>query len=106
MEKIINNPGLQHLAENIFLNLNYEDLKSCELINQSTKLILENPMFWMKKFIQRKLPSENQKQWIVQDLACGLVDQLTLFQICRVQIQKYVFSQMLQSRVVNNFFHS
>ena len=21
-------------------------------------------MFWMKKFIQRKLPSENQKQWI------------------------------------------
>ena len=60
MENIINNPGLQHLAENIFLNLNYEDLKKCKLINQSTKEILENPMFWIKKLI----PKENQKDWI------------------------------------------
>ena len=35
MEKIINNPGLQHLAENVFLNLNYADLKKCQLINQA-----------------------------------------------------------------------
>ena len=60
MEKIINNPGLQHLAENIFLNLNYEDLKKCQLINQSTKDILENPLFWIKKLI----PKENQNDWI------------------------------------------
>ena len=32
MEKIIT-PGLQHLAENIFLNLIYTDLKKCQLIN-------------------------------------------------------------------------
>ena len=40
-----------------------------------------------------------------QDLTCKLVDQLTFLQIWIVQIQKYVFSQMLQSRVVDNFLH-
>ena len=39
MEKIINNPGLHHLAEIIILNLSYEDLKKCGLINpRSTNL--------------------------------------------------------------------
>ena len=35
MEKIIRNPGLQHLAEEVFWNLNVEDLKVCAQINQS-----------------------------------------------------------------------
>ena len=63
MEKIINTPGFQHLAEKMFLNLNYEDLKTCQLINQSANEILENPMFWIKKIIQRGLSKENQKDW-------------------------------------------
>ena len=64
MEKIIN-PGLQHLAENIFLNLNSEDLKACQLINQSTNQILEhNPMFWIKKCIQKGISKENKEDWI------------------------------------------
>ena len=62
MEKIINSPGFQHLAEKMFLNLNYEDLKACQLINQSANEILENPMFWLKKF--QSLSKENQKDWI------------------------------------------
>ena len=33
MEKIISNPGLQHLAEKVFLNLDVEDLKICEQIS-------------------------------------------------------------------------
>ena len=62
MEKIITNPGLQHLAENIFWNLNVEDLKICGLINQSCQQIFENPMFWLRKF--ESLSKENQKDWI------------------------------------------
>ena len=50
MEKIISNPGLQHLAEKVFLNLDVGDLKICGEINQSCKQILENPMFWLGKF--------------------------------------------------------
>ena len=64
MEKIIKNPGLQHLAENIFLNLNYSDLKKCQLINQSASQILDNPMFWIRELIKKGLSKENQNDWI------------------------------------------
>ena len=64
MEKILNNPGLQHLAENIFLNMSSIDLKKCQLINLSASQILENPMFWMKKLIRNGLSEENQNDWI------------------------------------------
>ena len=63
MEKIVNTSGLQHLAENIFLNLNYELLKECFNINSSCRKILENPFFWLKLYIQGGLSNENQKDW-------------------------------------------
>ena len=65
MEKIVSNPGLQHLAENIFSNLNVEDLKLCRQINQSWKQIVENvenPIFWLNKF--KSLSKDNLKDWI------------------------------------------
>ena len=66
LEKILNNPGLQHLAENIMDNLKYEDLEMIGEINQSSKQILDyqmsKPMFLLKKF--RGLSKENQKEWI------------------------------------------
>ena len=42
LEKILNNPGLLHLAENIFSNLDNENLDACGQINQSSKHILAN----------------------------------------------------------------
>ena len=62
MEKIINNPGLQHLAEKVFLNLDVEDLKICGQINQYCKEILIDPMFWLRRF--GGLSKESQKDWI------------------------------------------
>ena len=62
MEKIMNNPGLQHLAENIFWNLDTEDLKICAQINQSCSQILQNPIFCLSKF--KHLSTENRKDWI------------------------------------------
>ena len=62
MENIVSNPGLQHLAENIFWNLNVKNLKICGLINQSCQQILDNPMFWLRKF--EHLSKANQKDWI------------------------------------------
>ena len=50
LEKILNNPGLVHLAENIFGNLADEDAEICRDINRSSKQILDNPMFWLRKF--------------------------------------------------------
>ena len=64
MEKLINNPGLHHLAENIFLNLNYEGLKKWQLINQTANHILNNPLLWINELSQNGLSKENQKDWI------------------------------------------
>ena len=72
-EKILHNPGLQHLAENIFDNLKFEDLVVSREINQSSKRILDyqmdkpsltsdKPMFLLRKF--RSLSKLNQKDWI------------------------------------------
>ena len=64
MENLLNNPGLQHLAENIFLNLSYEKLKICQMINQTSYQILNgNPILWIM-FFWRKLSEENQKYLI------------------------------------------
>ena len=62
MEKILNNPGLVDLAENIFGNLDDEKLKICEQINQSSKQILANPNFWLRKFTA--LSNKNQTDWL------------------------------------------
>ena len=60
----INNPGLQHLAENIFSCLNYKDLESCQLVNRSSVSILANPKFWLTKFIQKGMSSKNHNDWM------------------------------------------
>merc|ERR1711974_510636 len=62
LEKILNAPGLIHLAENIFGNLEYEAVEICFDISQSSRQILNDPMFWLRKFGQ--LSKENQKDWI------------------------------------------
>ena len=62
MEKIVSNPGLQHLAENIFLNLDDEHLKICEQINESCRQMLDNAMFWLRKFLG--LSKKNREDWI------------------------------------------
>ena len=62
MEKILNNPGFEHLAEIIFENLDRDHLDVCEQINESSKQILINPMFWIRKF--KFFSKYNQKDWI------------------------------------------
>ena len=62
METIIRYPGLHHLAEKVFWNLDVEYLKICGLINQSCHHLLDNPLFWLSKFVGLSL--DNQKDWI------------------------------------------
>ena len=64
MERLINNPGLQHLAEMIFLNLNYKNLEKCQTMNQSADQILDNPLFWIEKCFRNGLSEKNQRDWI------------------------------------------
>ena len=63
MENFINNPGLQHLAETIFLNVEVKNLFICQNINWASKKILENSNFWLKKWRVRGLSKKNHEDW-------------------------------------------
>ena len=62
MEKIISNPGPQHLAEKVFWNLHVDNLKICAQIIQSCKLILQHPIFCLSKF--EHVSKKNQLDWV------------------------------------------
>ena len=62
MEQFLSNPGLQHLAENVFWNLDVNDLKICAQINQTCKQILKYPTFCLSKF--EHLSEKNHRDWV------------------------------------------
>ena len=69
MEYIITNPGLQHIAENIFWNLDIEDLRICGYVNESCQqLCIEQSKFWLRKFVN--LSKDNKEKWnnIIQSM--------------------------------------
>ena len=65
MENIIQNPGLQPITELILFNLDFEALKMCQLLNNFIKEILEDPLFWLRKWrLQNGLSKKNYDDWI------------------------------------------
>ena len=52
MEDLTENPGLKHIAEDIFLNLKPEDLEKCANVNTSWNSIIRKPSFWLQKCIK------------------------------------------------------
>ena len=55
MEEFFTNPGLVHIGEKIFQNLDYQSLVICQNVCQTWKIIIENPDFWIKLFITSKI---------------------------------------------------
>ena len=70
MDQIINNPGLQHITENILLNLDFKNLHVCQSANKNFGQILaNNPVFWLKKFrLITKSPGLQSLQQINEDV--------------------------------------
>ena len=62
MDTIISNPGLHHLVEKVFWNLDAENLQKCAQINKSCKQILQIPIFCLRKF--EHLSKKNRLDWI------------------------------------------
>ena len=89
MENILNNPGLKHLAEIFFWNLDVEDLKICAQINQSCKQILQRPLFCLRKF--EYLSKKNRKDWIkVIQSEKNFEKGIAIISYLRWNLQKYV----------------
>ena len=55
MDLVTESPGLHHLAEKIFSELEDEKLLMCEKVNDFWKRILDNPMFWLKKLFETRI---------------------------------------------------
>ena len=49
LERIITTPGLQHIAESIFLNVRYSCLKNCKKVNKNWEDILERMLIYYFK---------------------------------------------------------
>ena len=95
MENIMQIPGLQHISEMILFNLDFEDLKKCQLLNKSFKDILEDPMFWLRKWrTQRGLSKKNHDDWVK-------AIQLTKNTIMEVNIKLYLEKVIEKSHIVD-----
>ena len=64
MDLITRNQGLQHISEEIFLNLDQPCLMYCQKVNQFWKKILNNPMFWLKKCVKMGLLKHYHLDWM------------------------------------------
>ena len=63
MDMITKSPGLYHIAERIFMDLDQEKLLLCEEVNENWRTVLKNPWFWYKKCQQNSTLSVYQSEW-------------------------------------------
>ena len=59
MEQLFNNPGLIHIGEMIFEQLNNNSLESCSNVCLDWKKMLDNPRIWLKICI-KQAPKSNE----------------------------------------------
>ena len=62
MDQVTKVPGLKHIAENIYLNLDFDHIQICQQINQSSKEIIDTPLFWLKKWFKWNTIREKTSQ--------------------------------------------
>ena len=65
MEQFFTNPGLTHIGEKIFQNLDYQGLVMCQNVCQTWKTILDNPQFWIKSFLIPKIQQDDDSRKII-----------------------------------------
>ena len=64
MNNLINIPGLNHIAIKIFENLCDKDLKSCTVVDELWKILIESQKFYWERFITRKIEDLRQHSHI------------------------------------------
>ena len=85
MDYITNNPGLQYITEEIFVNLNHENLLKCEKVNGIWNNVLSsNPTFWLKACVKKGLISgQDHEDWskLIQTLKNVLLKKHVVFHL-------------------------
>ena len=87
MDIIVEIPGLQHIAEDIFLELEEKSLKKCQNLNRKYRNFLGSPRFllkfWLNKLSQEELFQDDIESY--NELVKKLVD---------VQLQESMVNQL------------
>ena len=97
MDLITTTPGLFHIAEQIFSNLDRNSLLQCFEVNEHWANILRNPWFWFKRMKQNtKLSKEDQKEWMV---FCEKLNKLNLTNNMTIELN-YIYSRLEKSQTI------
>ena len=65
MDYITSNSGLQHISEEIFLNLDGPTILICQEVNHAWNQILDNSKFWLKMWAKNGLSKHNRLEWVL-----------------------------------------
>ena len=90
MEFITNSPGLQHIPEDIFLLLDWKDLKTSLRINKSWNRILNDPSIWLKKCVQKGHLNQHKTTW---NKAVGIVKNSDLEKNLTLHLKEIFFER-------------
>ena len=64
MDLILNNHGFHHILEEIFMNLDYQNILKCQKVCSFWEsILLKNPVFWLRKCVNLGLGKEHEKLW-------------------------------------------
>ena len=64
MEYISKNPGLQHISERIFSELEHDVLLKCQDVNTFWKNLLKKPIIWLNICLKKGLRSQYYQEWL------------------------------------------
>ena len=108
MANLMNNLGFIHIVEEIFLNLDYPQLRKCMDANESWKVIFKNPLFWLRKCTKDgKLSEHQQSAWKTAIQATKhsneVTEKLVLYN-CVLYLQKIELSK--NTNVVKNLIEN
>ena len=63
MDFITSNPGLQHISDEIFLNLDRDQILFCQEVNQAWNQLLDNSRFWLKMCVKNGMSKQIRLEW-------------------------------------------
>ena len=103
MDLITKNPGMQHIAEEIFSNLDRNSLCECQKVNNRLWNIIMNPWFWFNRIkLHNKLLLGHQKEWMK---FCEKLGKLNLTKAMTPALT-YIYVQLEDSVTLNETYWS
>ena len=101
MDLITKTPGLQHIAEQIFSNLDFISILQCQKVNDHWWNIIMKPLFWFNKMKKNtKLSQEHQNEWMI------FIEKLSKLNLTKDMTKplNYIFGQLEDSVTVNGTY--